>query len=147
MSTCLHADKEKKFFWKKESFSEMLSTEYEYYYCSVCNDNYYTGQLHFVPILTKDQKMNNQESVSRALKSRHAKEGKGLSLKQFARQLVKSGDAMAETWFANKEGLYDLQRSEKNIARISAEISATKVAHRSKKKKDSGPVVVTATKK
>lgn len=58
----------------------------------------------------------------------------GLSLKKFARQLVKEGNQTAKEWFANKRGAKNAKRSDKAIARIAAERSATKMAKMGKKK-------------
>ncbi len=48
-----------------------------------------------------------QFTTGQQLKLRWRKEGKGLSLKQFARKLVDAGDSMATTWFDMKKGLYN----------------------------------------
>ncbi len=48
----------------------------------------------------------NQGTVGQQLKARWHKEGRGLSLKQFARKLVAAGDSVAQTWFDQKRGLY-----------------------------------------
>ena len=65
-------------------------------------------------------------TVGQTLKNRWRKEGKGLSLKQFARKLVASGDSVAQEWFDRKHGLMDLDRSDKNKARIMQEKQAAK---------------------
>lgn len=57
----------------------------------------------------------------------------GLSLKRFARQLVKEGNQTAKEWFANKKGAKNEKRSEKNQQRVNAEKSASKLARRGKK--------------
>ncbi len=44
-----------------------------------------------------------QGTPGRQLKARWHKEGKGLSLKQFARKLAATGDVVAKTWFDNKK--------------------------------------------
>lgn len=56
------------------------------------------------------------------------------SLKQYARTLLKAGDALAKEWFANKTGAKNQKRTDKNVARISQEKTASKTA-RSKKAK------------
>jgi len=60
----------------------------------------------------------------------------GLSLKVYARQLLRAGDenaAIVKTWYANKDGALNAKRSDKSLARISAERSATKLARKPKK--------------
>ncbi len=54
------------------------------------------------------------------------------SLKKFARELLKAGDAVAKAWFANKLGAQRDKRNDKNTARISAEKIASKAARRKK---------------
>lgn len=68
-----------------------------------------------------------------SIKARHRAEGRGLSLKVFARKLAKDGDEVAEQWFANKLGAANQSRSDKNIAAASASSTATKAAKRKKK--------------
>jgi hypothetical protein len=58
--------------------------------------------------------------------------GNKVSLKKFARELAKSGNAVAKEWFANKSGAKNAQRSEKNRGRISLESQASKAARRKK---------------
>ena len=50
---------------------------------------------------------STQGTLGQQLKSRWHKEGKGMSLKQFARKLMASGDEVAEKWFLLKKGLQD----------------------------------------
>jgi hypothetical protein len=69
-------------------------------------------------------------STGQQLKARWHKEGRGLSLKQFARKLVAAGDKMAETWFELKRGLYNQERTEKNKNIAFASAQATKNAKR-----------------
>lgn len=52
------------------------------------------------------------------------------SLKKFARELLKAGDAVAKEWFANKRGAKDQKRTEKNQARVNLEKQASKAARR-----------------
>jgi hypothetical protein len=61
-----------------------------------------------------------------------ANPGQKVSLKKFARELAKSGNAVAKAWFANKLGAQNAQRSEKNRGRISLEAQASKAARRKK---------------
>jgi len=58
-----------------------------------------------------------------------------LSLKAFARQLVKDGNTIAQDWFANKRGVKNAARSDKNLQRIAAERQATKASKRKTGKK------------
>lgn len=69
-------------------------------------------------------------TIGQKLKSRWHKEGKGLSLKQFARKLVESGDETAKEWFDHKKGLFNKGRSDSKKIRISAEKLASKNARR-----------------
>jgi hypothetical protein len=78
--------------------------------------------------------MSAKESVSKVIKSRFAKEGKGLSLKEFARRLAKAGDVSAQTWFDNKHGACNQDRYEKTQTRITAERIASRNARRKSKK-------------
>ena len=72
-------------------------------------------------------------SAGDKMKQRHRAEGRGLSLKVFARKLAKGGDETAEQWLANKLGAANQSRSDKNIAAASATATATKAAKRKKK--------------
>lgn len=63
----------------------------------------------------------------------HAEAGGG-SLKQFARKLLKEGDAVAQEWFANKRGAKNQKRSDTNI-KAAKETSMASKAARTKKKK------------
>ena len=69
-------------------------------------------------------------TVGSRLKSRWHKEGKGLSLKQFARKLVASGDKLAQDWFDSKRGLMNQSRTDKNKQRLLLEKQATKASRR-----------------
>ena len=77
--------------------------------------------------------------------------GPKVSLKKFARELLKAGNAVAKEWFANKGGARNAQRSEKNQARINLEKQASKAARRKKSQKSQKStettVVVAAAKK
>ena len=55
---------------------------------------------------------------------------KAPSLKQFAKQLLASGDPDAKEWFAHKKGSLNQKRSDANVARIALESQATKNAKR-----------------
>ena len=61
-----------------------------------------------------------------------ANPGAKVSLKKFARELLKAGDPVAKAWFANKRGAQNAKRSEKNTGRISLEKQASKAARRKK---------------
>lgn len=67
------------------------------------------------------------------MKQRHRSEGRGLSLKQFARKLEASGDKVAKEWFANKRGAANQQRSDANVKAAMEARTATKAAKRKKK--------------
>jgi hypothetical protein len=54
------------------------------------------------------------------------------SLKQFARELVASGDTTAQDWFANKAGVLNEKRSDKNSIAASAAAAATRAEKRKK---------------
>lgn len=149
--TCAHADTFHSIRWNKEKFSDRFDTEYEYCYCRICNTSTYTGQYRMVEVSVenklnreqtpsaKEQYMNKDKlSVSRALKALHAKNDEGLSLKEFARRLARTGNELANDWFANKNGVCDAARSDKNKVRVTSEKVATKSARRSKKKGGSG---------
>lgn len=147
---CLHADAFKNYNWKSQRFSDLFNTEYEYCDCRICKNSIYTGQFRMVAIAgsnnsnsilnTKEQNMSKEKvSVSQSLKTRHAKEGKGLSLKEFARRLSNDGDKIAQDWFANKSGMANDSRSDKNKLRVGAEKTATRSAKKSKKAQKSSP--------
>lgn len=59
----------------------------------------------------------------------------GISLKRFARQLLKDGDAVAKEWFANKRGAKNAKRDDKSLQRIMSERTATKASKRKTGKK------------
>jgi hypothetical protein len=61
-----------------------------------------------------------------------ANPGPKVSLKRFARELAKSGNAVAKEWFANKAGAKNAKRLDKNATRISLEKQASKAARRKK---------------
>lgn len=75
-----------------------------------------------------------KSTVSGRVKSRHRVEGKNLSLREFARKLMKSGDKDATDWFAAKAGALSLSKSDKNKQLAAACRAATKMS-RSKLKK------------
>jgi hypothetical protein len=59
---------------------------------------------------------------------------KAPSLKQFARQLAASGDAVAKEWLAHKKGSLNKERTPENTARIALEKQATMAARKKTKK-------------
>lgn len=61
-----------------------------------------------------------------------AKVGK-LSLRAFARQLVKDGDTIAKDWFDNKAGLNNQARSAANVQMAKTCASATKLSRKKSK--------------
>lgn len=137
---CNHPSKYKSFTWTIKKFSEKFDIEFKYCFCQICNTSEYTGDYKYVERLNritpsaKEQCMSKDKfSVSTSLKSRFVKEGKDMSLKQFARMLATKGDEMALRWFDNKHGACNAYRSEKNRVRVSLEKTATKSARRSKK--------------
>lgn len=81
---------------------------------------------------------NNREigtaTAGKAIKHLWYKEGKGLSLKAFARKLVAEDNQTAKDWFEHKEGALNLSRSDKNRARVDVEKAATKSAKKASKK-------------
>jgi hypothetical protein len=81
----------------------------------------------------KNMSSKDKLTVSKAIKSLHAKNGKGLSLKEFARRLVRDGNELAKDWFANKGGATVEARSKLKEERITAEKAATKSAKKSSK--------------
>lgn len=52
------------------------------------------------------------------------------SLKRYARTLLAAGNEVAKSWFANKDGATNTGRSDKNIARIALERTASKSARK-----------------
>lgn len=75
-----------------------------------------------------------QGSAGDSVKRRWQKEGKGTSLKAFARKLASDGDQLAKDWFDCKNGALNAERSDKNRARVEIESAATRAAHRKSKK-------------
>jgi len=82
---------------------------------------------HFKLVDTSDHDNPNRQSYV-------AKPG-APTLRAFARNLVKSGDANAKEWFANKAGAKDQKRSAANAQMAKTCASATKL---SRKKSKSG---------
>ena len=62
----------------------------------------------------------------------------GLSLKAFARGLVKDGDPTAKEWLSNKLGSKNQKRSDANIKAATEARQATKAAKRKKKGEGGG---------
>ena len=82
--------------------------------------------------------MSDKKSVMKAFKKRWKTEGKGTSLKRFARFL--KDDPQAQTWFLNKKGACNQERKPENLTKARLEAQATKSA-RKKSKGGSKPVV------
>lgn len=143
---CPHAPEFKSLRWEREKFSDRFNTEYQYCDCRICKTSIYTGKFRMIEMSTphlnrdhfpsaKEQIMSKDKaSVSRTIKSLHAKNGNGLSLKEFARRLVRDDNELAHSWFDNKAGACDASRSEGNKTRVAAERTATKSAKRKSKK-------------
>jgi hypothetical protein len=74
-------------------------------------------------------------AVGELIKNRWKKESRGVSLKQFARELLKKGDELAKRWFANKKGACNQKRSEANVKLTDLVRTATYNARRATKKK------------
>lgn len=81
------------------------------------------------------------QGVSRKLKLRHKEACKShqVSLKSFVKGLLKSGDAMAQTWQEHKKGMLNESRSETNRIRVRDEKSASKLARKKSKAGGSKP--------
>ena len=69
-------------------------------------------------------------STSLQLKQRWALEGKGMSLKAFARKLLKAGDELVSDWFAHKEGVLNQDRTAANRQKADEANRASKAAKR-----------------
>lgn len=76
---------------------------------------------------------------SKVIKNRHRKEGKGMTLRQFARELASQKDEVAKAWWTNKSGLLErkakAERQKNKGARIAMEKMATKAARQKRKSK------------
>ena len=149
--TCFHTETHKTYSWVSEGFTAEFNTEYEYCFCSLCDKNVYTGNCRFTVNLNRDLpgakeqiKMNAKESASKLIKGRFAKEGEGVSLKEFARRLAKAGDAAAQNWLDNKHGVCDQARTEKTKTRVAAERIASRNARRKAKKSGGAATAATA---
>lgn len=70
--------------------------------------------------------------------------GPRVSLKKFARELLKAGDPVAKAWFANKQGAQNAKRTEKNASRITLEKQASKAARRKKSQGKQGKAATDA---
>lgn len=73
-----------------------------------------------------------------------ANPGPKVSLKKFARELLKAGDPVAKAWFANKRGAQNSKRTEKNASRITLERQASKAARRKKSQGKQGKAAESA---
>lgn len=75
-------------------------------------------------------------AVAKQLKKAWKKDGEGLSLRQFAKKLLSSGEGWVQKWYDNKDGACNMERAEKNVMRANQERQASKLAR--KKSKGSG---------
>ncbi len=73
-----------------------------------------------------------------------ANPGARVSLKKFARELLKAGNPVAKEWFANKRGAKNAKRLEKNASRITLEKQASKAARRKKSQGKQGKAATDA---
>lgn len=80
---------------------------------------------HFKLVDTSDGQHPNRQS--------YVRNKDALSLRAFARQLAKSGDANAKEWFANKDGAKNQERSDANVKLAKACASATKLSRKKSK--------------
>jgi hypothetical protein len=68
------------------------------------------------------------------MRQRWAESGQSVSLKTFARGLVREGDPVAKSWFANKRGFLNKKRSEANEKAAREAAAATKLTKKKVKK-------------
>lgn len=108
-----------------QALSETLSSGSRCDQCTHCNREDHVGQ----------------PSAGKEIKSRWQREGKGKSLRQFARGLIAAGDKTAQDWFDQKKGALNEKRTDKNQARINLEKQASKSAR--KKTKSGGKSAAT----
>ena len=94
---CDHIDRE--YTWEEEQFSNTYKIEYRFFICKKCGIKEYDHTYKFVKI-SKQEDVG--PAVSKSLKARYAKDGYGLSLKEFIRYLVASGDEEAKLWWKKK---------------------------------------------
>lgn len=74
-----------------------------------------------------------ERAVSVKLKKEWTRTKTDLSLRQFARKLIKEGQVWVEAWFENKKGVCEEPRSNTNLARANLERQATKMARKKTK--------------
>lgn len=74
-----------------------------------------------------------KSSAGDRIKVLHRAEGRGVSLKVFARNLAKSGNQDAKDWFECKKGAMNQNRNDANIKAAMECRVATKAAKRKKK--------------
>jgi hypothetical protein len=76
-------------------------------------------------------------SAAQTIKKLWHASGQNISLKGFARQLLKSDNKeqaqVSKEWTGNKHGAKNAKRSESNQIRVRAEASATKLGRKAKK--------------
>jgi len=83
------------------------------------------------------QQQDKKVKLSTQLKSRWKKAASKLSLKEFARKLLKDNDSMVKDWFSHKSATWNhaakAARLKLKGARIAAEKNSTKLARRKSK--------------
>jgi hypothetical protein len=84
--------------------------------------------------MSNDKRDAGKATAGEAIKNLWHKEGQKLSLKAFARKMAAEGNQSAKDWFECKKGALNLERSDKNRARIETEGVATRAAKKAKKK-------------
>ena len=72
-------------------------------------------------------------AVSVKLKKEWTRSKSDLSLREFARKLVKEGQTWVEAWFENKKGVCEQARKPENVTRANLERLATKQARKKTK--------------
>jgi len=72
-------------------------------------------------------------AVSVKLKKEWTRTKTDLSLREFARKLLKEGQAWVEAWFENKKGICNAARKPENVTRANLERNATKMARKKTK--------------
>ena len=64
--------------------------------------------------------------------------GKGLTLKQFVRDLVATGDELAKNWFANKNGASEKKEKAERLKNKGGQLQLIKAAVKASRKKVKG---------
>ena len=71
-------------------------------------------------------------SASSDIKNRHTKSQSRLSLKEFARNLLKSGDELATAWFTNKTSAQKVKEQKARLDKKGGVFIAMRTAKKSK---------------